>query len=203
MYKVFIYNKPIYFIDDNEIKEKDISHETYLCENENDRKRILSIHLASNATRPIFVRHQNIKKLMKVFFGDYKKVKAAGGVVLNKKEEILFIERLGYWDLPKGKVEKKEGLKIAAIREVEEECSISSPVIERKLLKTYHTYTIKNREYFKTTHWYLMAYEGNEELVPQQEEGITKVQWVNKEKMEEQVANTYSSIMDVLNSYLR
>ncbi len=202
MYKVFIYNKPIYFVDESDIKKNNIKEKTYPCENEKDRTGILSIHRSSDSNNPLFVFNKNKDKLKKIFFGDHKKIDAAGGVVLNKSEEILFIKRLGYWDLPKGKVEKNEELKKAAVREVEEECGITAPIISKKLLKTFHTYSAKGKNYLKTTHWYLMNYEGNDTLIPQEEEGITEVKWVPKEKMEPQINNTYNSIIDVLNNYL-
>ena len=43
-----------------------------------------------------------------------------------------------------------------------------------------------------------MSYVGEENLIPQIEEGITDVRWVNKVKMEKQIARTYNSILDVL-----
>jgi ADP-ribose pyrophosphatase YjhB (NUDIX family) len=202
MYKVFIYNKPIYFIDTSDIKEKNIKEKTYSCEIEKDKKGILSIHRSSNSNNPLFVTNKNLDKLKKIFFGDHKKIEAAGGIVVNPEDKLLFIKRLGYWDLPKGKVEKNEELKKAAIREVEEECGITSPTIEKKIMKTYHTYNAKGRSYFKTTHWYLMKYNKGEMLTPQAEEGITEVVWVEKYKMDPQVSNTYNSIIDVLNKYL-
>lgn len=202
MYKVFIYNKPIYFIEESEIKDNNITEKSYSCENEKDRTGILSIHRGSDSNNPLFVTNKNLDKLKKIFFDDHKKIEAAGGIVLNPNGEILFIKRLGYWDLPKGKVEKNEELKKAAIREVEEECGIVAPKIEKKLLKTFHTYAAKGKNYLKTTHWYLMTYSGNDHLVPQEEEGITEVVWVPKEKMEPQINNTYNSIIDVLNKYV-
>jgi hypothetical protein len=69
-------------------------------------------------------------------------------------------------------------------------------------MKTFHTYSAKGKNYLKTTHWYLMRYSGDEVLVPQEEEGITEVTWVQQEKMEPQINNTYNSIIDVLNKYL-
>jgi 8-oxo-dGTP pyrophosphatase MutT (NUDIX family) len=200
MYKVFIYNKPIYFAEQAELKDIGITERTYACENEVDKQGILSVHRVTNPDSPLFITNNNLDKLTKIFFEDHKKIEAAGGLVINQKDEILFIDRLGYWDLPKGKVEKNEELKSAAIREVEEECGINNPSIEKKLLETYHTYSAKGKNYFKTTHWYLMTYLGDEKLTPQLEEGITEVRWINKEKMEEQIARTYNSILDVLNS---
>jgi 8-oxo-dGTP pyrophosphatase MutT (NUDIX family) len=198
MYKVFIYNKPIYFAEQAELTNLSKNERTYSCENEQDKLGILSIHRTTNPDSPLYVTNNNLDKLTKIFFGDHKKIEAAGGVVINKHNEILFIDRLGYWDLPKGKVEKNEELRIAAIREVEEECGINNPSIEKKLLETYHTYAAKGKNYFKTTHWYLMSYAGDENLTPQIEEGITDVRWVKKEKMEKQIARTYNSILDVL-----
>jgi len=50
----------------------------------------------------------------------YRKfVIAAGGLVTNEIDEILVINRLDKWDLPKGKVEPEEPIKLAAVREVE------------------------------------------------------------------------------------
>ena len=45
----------------------------------------------------------------------FKVVEAAGGVVSNKNGEILFIRRMGKWDLPKGKIEKGESLEQACL----------------------------------------------------------------------------------------
>ena len=50
---------------------------------------------------------------------------AAGGWVVNEFNEVLWIFRLGFWDLPKGKVETNENIKECAIREVIEECGLS------------------------------------------------------------------------------
>ena len=202
MYKVFIYNKPIYFIEESEIKENNSDSKYFKCENADDVKAILILHKSNPENEPLFVTHKNLDKLIKTFFKNYKFIEAAGGIVLNNKKEILFIDRIGFWDLPKGKVEKGEELKAAAIREVEEECGISGPKIVSKLTITHHTYSAKGRDYFKTTHWYLMTYSGSEELVPQTEEGITAVKWVASDQMQLQLDRTYPSILDVLNSYL-
>lgn len=203
MYKVFIYNKPIFFLETSEISALGNEVKTFNCENEEDKKSLLFLHRNSDANKPLFVVNSNLKKLMRLFFDDHRKIEAAGGIVENTAQQILFIDRLGYWDLPKGKVEKNEELKVAAVREIEEECGISNPVIVRKLLKTYHTYSAKGRKYFKTTHWYLLKYDGNEPLVPQEEEGISDVLWVDPKKMQSQLDRTYNSIIDVLVFYLR
>ena len=203
MYKVFIYNKPIYFIEESELNENTIDSNHFKCKNAEDVKAIQTLLKSLPENTPLFVSHQNLDKLLKIFFKGFKKIEAAGGLVLNQKEQILFIDRIGFWDLPKGKVEKGEELKNAAIREVEEECGISQPKIIRKLIKTYHTYSAKGKDYFKTTHWYLMSYNGSEKLIPQIEEGIVDVQWVSNNQMEPQMSRTYPSVVEVLSSYLK
>ena len=52
-------------------------------------------------------------------------IEAAGGLVINRKGEYLFIYRNDKWDLPKGKLEKGERKRQGAVREVEEECGIT------------------------------------------------------------------------------
>src|SRR5579862_407678 len=67
-------------------------------------------------------------------------IEAAGGAVENAKGQFLFIYRNGKWDLPKGKLEKGEGKRAGAVREVEEECGIKVSSIGARVCKTYHTY---------------------------------------------------------------
>lgn len=201
MYKVFIDNKPLYLVDES-FNSKGIKQSSlYVCENEEDRNEVLKILRLSTPKKPVYASNPSLEKLHDLFFGDFKKITAAGGLVLNKRGELLFIKRLGYWDLPKGKVEREEGLEEAAIREVEEECGINGPVIDKKLTVTYHTYTAKNTDYLKATHWYLMFYDGEDELVPQIEEDITKAEWVSNQNSGKVLNTTYASIEALIGLY--
>jgi len=47
-----------------------------------------------------------------------------------------------------------------------------------------------------------MDYDGEEELIPQLEEDITKVRWMSEDKFEKVNQNTFLSISDVLEAYL-
>ena len=125
-------------------------------------------------------------------------IEAAGGLVKNETEDYLFIYRNDKWDLPKGKIEKGEGVKEAAVREVEEECGIKVSKLEEKICKTYHVYIYKGDVVLKKTHWFNMRYKGHEKLKPQKEEGITDVRWFSKSYIGTIEANTFPSIMDVL-----
>ncbi|MGZ3822721.1 MAG: NUDIX domain-containing protein, partial [Mucilaginibacter sp.] len=83
------------------------------------------------------------KEYLKRVIKSISLIEAAGGMVENKKGEYLFIYRNDKWDLPKGKIEKGEGKREGAIREVEEECGIMVSGIGKRICKTYHTYTFK------------------------------------------------------------
>ena len=73
----------------------------------------------------------------------------------------------------------------AAIREVEEECGIDSLEILEELETTYHIFTYKNQLRLKVTYWYLMHTRFIGELIPQLEEGITKVVFKGEEEVKE------------------
>ncbi len=135
-------------------------------------------------------------------FRNFKKVIAAGGVV-RKKDEFLFIHRNGYWDLPKGKMEAGEVPEETALREVEEECGIHHLELGSLIVLTYHCYFFKEKWHFKTNYWYTMTYHGDEPLIPQLEEGIDQVEWLNKEQLDRVYACTFPSIIKVLDSYFK
>ena len=138
------------------------------------------------------------------FTGRYILMEAAGGIVKNKNDEILVIYRRKRWDLPKGKLEYNESPEDAAIREVKEECGIKNLVLEKFLLKTFHTYTEKEKFILKKTHWFMMTTSDNEELIPQLEEDIEEAKWMSKEKIYKKVLPmTYASIKEVLQTYFK
>ncbi len=203
MYKVFINDKPLIFCE-SKFNLPDISTcEYYVFEKENQQKKVL----ISMGRSVALARHVILSKVPDLtfnsFFKDFQFIEAAGGIVQNQKNEILLIYRNGCWDLPKGKVEKGEPVRLAAVREVEEECGLVGPEITDELSSTYHTYNIKGINYLKRTHWYSMKYEKEHALVPQIEEGITKVEWVNKKDLQTYIADTYGSIKSVISDFFK
>jgi hypothetical protein len=143
-----------------------------------------------------------ISKTPKLLFKSIKKkltiIKAAGGLVENSKGEFLFIFRNKKWDLPKGKVEKNEPIKITAVREVEEECGVRVEKRDKCLCKTYHIYELNGKIILKKTNWYKMYVKGVPKLIPQKEEGITTASWVGASGIKAKTQNTYPLILDVL-----
>lgn len=134
----------------------------------------------------------------KKFGAFYQPIEAAGGLVKNQRDEWLVIHRNGVWDLPKGKVEKGENIIDCAVREVAEECGIQEPRIIKGVHPTYHTYTLNGQRILKKTRWYLMESDDTSELVPQREEGITDVRWVNSNELLALTKDSFGSIQDVV-----
>ncbi len=142
----------------------------------------------------------------KSFISLFKYIPAAGGLVKNEKGELLFIHRFGLWDLPKGKISKKDFIRgdfakaaeRAAIREVQEETGLNQLEIIRQLPCTWHIYSVNERQMIKQTYWYEMMASSGQLLKPQTEEGITLVQWTSPTQLPRIVANTYRSIKDLL-----
>ncbi|MAW20805.1 MAG: NUDIX hydrolase [Flavobacteriales bacterium] len=132
------------------------------------------------------------------FCADYSIIEAAGGVVYNNEDQVLMIFRNGKWDLPKGKLEMTENIKECAIREVEEECGVNDLRIISEMLSTYHTYKLNGQSILKRVFWFKMYTQYNKELVPQSNEGITKVEWVNKEDIPNRLKNAYANIKELL-----
>lgn len=132
--------------------------------------------------------------LLKKFSNIIPKVVAAGGRVRNPKGKYLFIYRNAKWDLPKGKLDKGEGIKNAAIREVEEETGVEGLKIEGFLATTYHIFKRSGQYRLKEVHWFDMSTEYPYELVPQTNEGITKVKWKGPKKTKKALKNSYVTI---------
>ena len=160
--------------------------------------KIIYTWVLAHKSSLFYVLCTDAKAYMKAITKSLTLIEAAGGVVKNRDGKYLFIYRNDKWDLPKGKIEKGEKTKVAAVREVEEECGITVSQLGDKICKTYHVYISREEVVLKKTHWYKMKYRGNEKLKPQKEEGITDVRWFKKNDMDTIVANTFPSIMDVL-----
>jgi len=131
------------------------------------------------------------------FCADYSLIEAAGGLVYNDNNQILMILRNKKWDLPKGKLEQNESIKECAIREVEEECGVSGLSILNALEDTYHTYKLEGKKILKRTYWFTMHTDFKGALMPQTEEGIAEVIWVDKENISKKLDNSFGNIKEL------
>ncbi len=199
IYKVFINNKPIVFS----------SKHTY-CHNVTGFVNIIyNKNLIFNdnfiekyKAQSIIILCENPTKVFFNFLSSFKQITAAGGIVFNEKNEVLFIFRNSIWDLPKGKIETNEPIKNGAIREVIEETGITKINTVKTIEKTYHMYMLNQEYILKTTHWFIMKNISYKQLIPQTAEGITNLKWFSKEEINIPLSNTYESIRDLLTKCL-
>ena len=143
---------------------------------------------------------ENYEKLEKDFLGLFKIIEAAGGIVINEENKLLAIYRMGWWDLPKGKIDKGEDEPTAAVREVQEETGISTIELGDLLHISHHTYrSRKGKRILKRTFWYKMT-SSDTKLVPQAEEDIEEAKWM---KIADFLASKplYASILEVVQTY--
>ena len=131
------------------------------------------------------------------FCSNYILINAAGGMVYNERNQLLMIFRNNKWDFPKGKLNRGEAIADCAIREVGEETGVTGLRIVSKLQTTYHTYEINSKLILKSTYWFKMVTSFTGDLIPQSSEGITKVEWVGIEEIDEKSANIYPNLIEL------
>jgi 8-oxo-dGTP pyrophosphatase MutT (NUDIX family) len=146
----------------------------------------------------VYFINPDIDFLFDLFASLFTVVEAAGGLVKNNAGEYLFIFRNGKWDLPKGKIEHEESIDMAAIREVEEECGISQLTISHALETSFHIYELNGKSILKPTYWFAMQCEDTSALVPQTEEGITAVEWINPNDLDRVLINTFDALREMI-----
>lgn len=198
MYKVY-YNDRVIVAGKNTnipVKDKGVKVAVY------PKESIATIwkKFKKNSKIKILYINGNTAKIMDELMAQFNLVKAGGGLVKNKQHEYLLIFRNKKWDLPKGKLEKKETAGAGAKREVEEECGVKGLKITRPLYRTYHIYQLQGKLTIKQTQWYEMTYSGGKATKPQKEEGIEKAVWVKKKNILPLQKNMYPSIVDILAS---
>tara|TARA_B100000963_G_scaffold273458_1_gene241682 strand:+ start:11569 stop:12180 length:612 start_codon:yes stop_codon:yes gene_type:complete len=199
MYKVFFNQKPI-ILTTSLILPSEESPFFYV--KFTDKKFIVQI-LKSKKTKMLFLYHSKEEKLWYYFLDMFKLIEASGGLVKNiKTNRFLFIFRNNKWDLPKGRINKNEEVKTAAIREVEEETGVKNLSIIKPLNTTYHVFK-KNRKYrLKKTFWYLMHTDYSNKLTPEKKEGIDKAVWIEKNAIVTLNSTMYQNINLVISDYL-
>lgn len=174
------------------------------CESIKEKHLSDTIHRLTSSTykgkKNLLFIHEHPIILFNKFKKQFKMIKAAGGVVFNEDGELLLIRRLGLWDLPKGKLEEGEDQRLAALREVHEECGLNFIGILKKLCNTYHAYQLKGRWILKRCAWYTMIAWGDISVQPQVEEDITEVRWVKKDFIRSPDFDTYDSLRELFAS---
>lgn len=189
MYQVFVGDKPIVLTDKVELEA---GFKNYLLNTVNIGKVIKELN--NTDLKEVRLIHNKKEKLLKKFLKKLPNVIAGGGKVYNDSGEVLFIYRNDKWDLPKGKIEGNETIECTALREVAEETGVAGLEIVKPLETTYHIFKRNGRHKIKITYWYEMKTSFSGDLIAQENEGITKVEWLDDSKIDKALENSYANI---------
>ncbi|NMR34475.1 NUDIX domain-containing protein [Chryseobacterium aquaticum] len=197
MYKVFVNEKKLLLSKQPENLEKTLKYESFTT------LEIALDLLQNTSLNELNVYGEEIGEIWEEFKKLFRIIEAAGGIVNRPNGDILFIKRLGKWDLPKGKMEKGESREESAIREIEEETNLRNVELLDFINTTYHIYIERNGDkVLKFTHWFEMNFEGEDTSKPQIEEGITEVAWKNTAQIESEVfPSTFKNIKLIINEF--
>jgi 8-oxo-dGTP pyrophosphatase MutT (NUDIX family) len=199
--KIYFQDKPLFLCDDiDEAIVPYVHHDDAVFVDEFSTPAIKSmIHeLNQKHVHAGILYHTNLDELKRAVWKKFTIVLAGGGVVMDQHKNILMIHRRGKWDLPKGKLDKKESLEACAIREVKEETGLKEVKLIESLAPSYHVYDESGKHILKETHWYLMHADGKQSLHPQTDEQIDEIRWVKQTGLKEYMENSYPLIKDVL-----
>jgi 8-oxo-dGTP pyrophosphatase MutT (NUDIX family) len=189
MYTIYVGDKPIILTTK---VERETDFKSFLLKSVKIGKVIKTLN--NTDLQAVHLIGKNPEKLLRQFLKLLPNVVAGGGKVYNAKNEILFIYRNDKWDLPKGRAERKETIEETAIREVEEETCVTGLKITKPLPTTYHIFKRNGKHRIKVTYWFEMKTDFEGELYPQENEGITKVEWLDDETAQKALENSYANI---------
>ena len=207
MYKVFLNECQLILRSEIKNSLKDNIYQNIDIETVNDFFNLLSVIETNKHVVKPKINCRMSPDLQQSLCEKIIRISAAGGVVVNDPGQLLFIKRLGKWDLPKGKIEKNESAREAALREVEEECGLTGLVVRNELPSTFHFYrspyiAAENNWVLKQTFWFELFHQGGGEIRPQTEEAISEVRWFERDKLGEVYTSTYPNLRELLDSYL-
>jgi len=190
MYKVF-FNQKLILLTTDIISPKEDSPFFYV---KFTNKKFVVQMLKSKKVKMLYLYHSKENKLWKHMLKIFSLVEAAGGLVEHQSGKVLFIFRNNKWDLPKGKVERKEFLIDGAVREVMEETGVKDLIVKKKLNHTFHLFSRNGKYKLKKTYWYLMTTSYDGILEPQLDEGIHRAEWKSKDEVPHLMENAYQNI---------
>jgi 8-oxo-dGTP pyrophosphatase MutT (NUDIX family) len=201
--KIFFEDKPVFLCDEITPSIHEFMHHpdaVFIDEITTPAINSLLHEIAKPAFHAGILWDESIEKLKRAFYRHFIVVQAAGGVVKNEVGEILFIFRKGKWDLPKGKNDGNEIPKQCALREVKEETGLIKVKAGKRICTSYHTYREFGKHILKETEWFCMKSTSQQNLIPQEEEGIQKIEWVSIPGIHNKLKNSFPLIADVLTS---
>lgn len=201
-YKIYINGKPVFLTTTEGMQELGIQagknvHVAFYIGKKKVIKQYLDLLDKNREIRTVVLYCNDLQALWDDFVSCFTLQEAAGGYVLNEREELLVFYRRGSWDMPKGKIDPGETPEQAAVREVQEETGLVHLDLGPFLAFTYHTFEHKDKRILKKTWWYRMK-TSDLDLVPQTEEDIEEIRWVEPRTWLESGVVVYPNIREVI-----
>ena len=202
--KIYFGDKPVFLCDEIDKELNEILHHpdaVFVDEISSPAIKSLLHEIKKEEFHAGVLWNNDLEALKKAFFKNFSVIEAAGGIVQSSEKDILFIFRMGKWDLPKGKMEKGEEAAPCAQREVTEETGVDHLTLKKKIGDTWHSYDEFGKHFLKCTHWFYMTCPANQTLHPQEAEHITEAKWIKTKNIKEPMKNTYPAIKDILTKF--
>ncbi len=149
--------------------------------------------------------YYDLDTLKKFFENHFEYVEAAGAIVAIKNQDyFLAIYRRGFWDLPKGKMEKGEDPEECALREVMEETGVKiSNNNAIPLTTTKHLFRQQGRWHIKKTHWFVFEVDSALPTKPESREGIKEARWLSLTEWKHRRKRSYLSVCHVVSQFIQ
>ncbi|MBQ8061036.1 MAG: NUDIX domain-containing protein, partial [Bacteroidales bacterium] len=118
-----------------------------------DIASIVDMFETSGSLSRVYIPTDDIEETYRGFCSQFKEVNAAGGLVSNRRGDVLLIRRNDLWDLPKGHQEEGEDISVTALREVQEETGVLNLELKELICITDHCYRRDGIWHLKHTWW--------------------------------------------------
>ncbi len=197
MHKIYLEKRCMVICSPDEQALSDPNSVEFHLGDDPDVSSLVQMFEGSDSLSRVYIPTSDIETTYRDFCSRFKEVNAAGGLVSNRRGDVLLIRRNDLWDLPKGHQEEGEDISVTALREVQEETGVKRLVLRDLICITDHCYRRNGIWHLKHTWWYDMLYTDPVDLTPQREEDITKAAWVARSGLPAYLKNTYPSIVEV------
>ena len=195
MYKVFIENRAVEFVNSQKIEPKVKGIDARSIQTiEQDLSQLLS---ELDPKECLLIYCDDAEKEWERLFQFHEFVHAAGGLVRNGNQWLV-IKRNGMLDLPKGHLDENEKPAVGAEREIAEECGVFRLKLKGFSCSTFHTYFYEGKPVLKQTDWFVFEHFGDKTGEPQIEEGIEAVLWMQEDEMSSNFDRFYTSVQFVI-----
>ena len=197
MRKIYLENRSIVICSEDDLVLADPNAIRFTIGNPGGLRQMIELFEISTTLSHIYIPTDNIEDTYRKVCAEFLEVNAGGGLVENRRGDVLLISRNGLWDLPKGHQDPGEEISVTALREVQEETGIEELILKDLICITDHCYKRDGIWHLKHTWWYAMLDNKPIDLTPQREEDISKAAWVAKSSLPPFLQNTYPSIVEV------